>query len=64
MAQMGYLSYINAVTRSDTNTNIDHIFIKCRNIPNLELKSYVLNSCVTDHFPVMVNIGQKSTINN
>ena len=64
MSQMGYLSYINAVTRPDTNTNIDHIFLKCKNIPNLELKPFVLDSCVTDHFPVMINIALKSNEKN
>lgn len=63
MAQLGFESYINHITRFDSNTCLDHIFVNQRlKTDGLELQSYVLDSHMTDHAPTMLNIVAKNLI--
>lgn len=63
MAHFGFVSYINSVTRPETKTCLDHIFV------NRKLKSeYVscktnrLDSLITDHYPVMLTVERRGKV--
>lgn len=65
LSHFGFVSYINAPTRitSGTSTCLDHIFIRDRlNIRDLKYSSYVLQSDLTDHCPIMLNIYMTDSI--
>lgn len=54
----GFVSLINKPTRVQGNskTCLDHIFVRCRDSVYDNLKSVVLHSDLTDHYPVLINI--------
>lgn len=55
---LGFVSYINSVTRFDTGTCLDHIFVREQLNPgSLDFRSFILDYHMTDHAPVMLNIG-------
>ena len=59
LMSLGFLSHINIPTRKTekSNTCIDHIFTR-RNNPKLNaIEKCVLNSNITDHYPIYMNIG-------
>lgn len=58
MAQLGFISYINNVTRPDTNTCLDHIFV-CQKLrtTNFHFQSFILDSHFSDHIPTMLNVS-------
>lgn len=57
MARMGFTPYINAPTRFETKTCIDHIFIRQKlKLKSMIFETYILNSHSTDHAPVMLNV--------
>lgn len=67
MGQFGFMSYINSPTRVSTETSscIDHLFVRKKiNINNLNLKSFIINTDVTDHYPIMLNINSGKNINS
>lgn len=62
----GLVPYVHSPTRvtHETNSCIDHIFIKKKiKTNNLNCKSFVITSAVTDHYPVMLNVSLCNSIN-
>lgn len=55
MAQFGFSSLINTVTRPTLNTCIDHIFIKTKFHSNIA--PIIVLSNITDHFPTIHSLG-------
>lgn len=54
----GFLSYINTITRPQSKTCLDHIFVKNNlKTENIKINSYVISYDMTDHDPVMLNIS-------
>ena len=53
----GYVSFINTTTRQDRlcTSCIDHFFV-CHKPDKYKIKSLVLRSGLTDHFPIILNI--------
>lgn len=67
MGQHGFMSYINSPTRVTTETSscIDHLFVNKKiNINKLNLKSFILGTDITDHYPIMLNINSEKNVNN
>lgn len=65
MAQQGFVSYVNSITRPDSNTCLDHIFVSQKlKSGKLGLSSFILDSHVTDHYPTMLNVRFDSKICN
>lgn len=61
MSLLGFESYINTATRFDSNACLDHVFVNQKlKSNNLALDSYVLDSHMTDHGPIMLNIVSKN----
>lgn len=67
----GYISYINDYTRMQSKTCLDHFFIKSElHKEENDIKSFILQQNVTDHFPTIVSFkletgkSKKSAINN
>lgn len=59
LSQFGFVPFINCHTRvtSTTASCIDHIFVRQKsNINKLGYQSFVLDSDLTDHYPVMLNV--------
>lgn len=64
----GFLSVVNGPTRvtSNSRTHIDHIFLR-RNLvtSTLGYSTYIINSDITDHFPIMINFfSENHTLSN
>ena len=61
MVEKGFVPYINEHTRvtNDTNSCLDHFFIKIpTNISKLlNISPIILQSNITDHFPIIVKIA-------
>jgi len=55
MAQSGFSSLINTVTRPTSNTCIDYIFIKTKSHANIV--PIIVLSNITDHYPTILSIG-------
>lgn len=55
----GFMSYINTITRPQSRSCLDHIFMR-NNMKTSEIlaNSYVINYEITDHDPIMLNISQ------
>ena len=67
LAQQGYNSFINSVTRFDSKTCLDHIFVKHRlgvRSGCLAFESFILDTYITDHAPTMLNVGFVHDVNN
>lgn len=65
MAHHGFLSYIGSPTRVTTETAscIDHLFIKKKiKTNNLKYKSFILDTHITDHYPIMLNVNTEKYI--
>ncbi|KAL3283814.1 hypothetical protein HHI36_017985, partial [Cryptolaemus montrouzieri] len=63
MSQLGFQSYINSITRFDSKTCLDHIFVNTKSKSNnLDLETYVLDIHITDHGPTMINIVSNKKI--
>lgn len=65
MSKYGYISYINKPTRVTTENSscIDHIFIKTKIDKNkFKFSSYILESTITDHCPVLLNIETENNL--
>lgn len=63
LAELGFTSYINTITRNDTNSCLDHIFVKKVQNPNsFGFQSFTLDHHITDHIPVMINILTKKSL--
>lgn len=58
MMGMGYVSYINSITRPETGTTLDHFYVKTRQENNINIKPYILNNDTTDHFPIILQINR------
>lgn len=58
LGSKGFVSYINTTTRQDrvNNSCIDH-FLVCHKPDKHEIKSLVLKSGLTDHFPIILSIN-------
>lgn len=57
MSHLGFKSYINTVTRFESKTCLDHIFVNEKlKTGKLRLESYVLDTHVTDHGPTMLSV--------
>lgn len=64
LSSLGFQYYIKSITRSLTNSCLDHIFVKQKiKSNNLFIKSCILEEDITDHSPVMLFIGQKEKNN-
>ena len=65
LAAHGFLPMFKEVTRTDSGTCLDHIFLrkKAKIIPFV-FTSFVINFDLTDHFPVMFNAERKNQIIN
>lgn len=51
----GYISYINKYTRTESETCLDHFFIRSNKHKNgTDIKSIVYRQDITDHSPIMV----------
>lgn len=62
MAELGYTSYINSVTRVETNTCLDHIFVKQKmKSQRYALSSFILDTYITDHSPIMIHLYKRRT---
>ena len=55
MAQFGFTPVIKNTIRPASNTCIDHIFIKIKSFVNI--KPITIQSNITDHYPIMISIG-------
>lgn len=65
MTQLGFQSYINSVTRFDTGTCLDHLFIRNKKTTkNIDFRSFVIDSHITDHTPILLNITQNTLEKN
>lgn len=51
LAYFGYTSYINAVTRPDSMTCLDHFFVKTK-FSTTEIKSFIFHDKISDHHPI------------
>lgn len=60
----GFVSLINKPTRVQGNskTCLDHIFVRCKDSVYDNLKSVVLRSDLTDHYPVLINIKLNKSV--
>lgn len=58
MANKGFVPYINRPTRSESGTCLDHMFVK-QNINCYNFSSFILDTHVTDHYPIMLHINYK-----
>jgi hypothetical protein len=56
ISEAGFISCINTVTRPDSNTCIDHCFIKLKN--GLKTISAVIYSNITDHYSIAVQFSK------
>lgn len=64
MAHLGFVPFINSVTRPDTNTCLDHIFVNQKlKSRSISLGSFILDSHMTDHYPTMLNVTLDRTLN-
>lgn len=57
MAQLGYVPYINSPTRLESGSCLDHMFV-CQKLGSVDcgMGAYILNTHITDHAPIMLNI--------
>lgn len=63
MAQLGFVPYINRPTRFQSQTCLDHIFVlKKLHMTRYCFSSYILDTHVTDHAPVMLNIAASNPL--
>lgn len=63
LSSYGFQSHINSITRSESGTCLDHIFVKNNNkLSNVYTKPYILNYDITDHFPIMLNFSHATNI--
>lgn len=62
----GFVSTINGPTRvtSSGGSHIDHIFLRKNMIDSLGYSTYIINSDLTDHFPIMLNFFGKMENNS
>ena len=60
----GYISCINKPTRTENNSNtiIDHIFIKYNNYSVDKIKSIIYETTITDHYTIILNLNLDSKI--
>nr|CAI5839588.1 unnamed protein product [Callosobruchus analis] len=69
LQQYGYVSQINIPTRVEANSSmvIDHIFLKANRFitsdSHLICNPILLDNCMTDHYPVLLNIEYSNKIN-
>lgn len=61
----GYISYINDYTRVHENRKscIDHIFVKTNTVSNNGLIPVIIQSSITDHYPIVLVMDFKSNTN-
>lgn len=59
LVENGFLSAVNDITRPESKTCIDHIFIKSKN-PTDQLHSFIFQSKITDHYPIAIHIPYKN----
>lgn len=69
LAQLGFFSYVNKPTRETetTSTLIDHIFIRLNNtnlLKSIDLKSYIFQINITDHYMLLLSINEKLITSN
>lgn len=65
MSQLGFQPYIDSVTRVDSDSCLDHIFVNQRlKTSDHNISSFVLDSHMTDHCPTMLNIIANNKIQN
>jgi hypothetical protein len=50
----GFISCLDKVTRLDSNTCIDHYFVK--SLQQIDVKSIILQNSITDHFTICLHI--------
>lgn len=63
MAQLGFVPYINSPTRFQSRSCLDHIFVLQRlHTIKFGFSSYVIDTHITDHAPVMINITSNSPL--
>lgn len=55
----GFLSAINDITRPQSKTCIDHIFLKSKSSID-KVHSFVFHNKITDHYPIAIHIPYKS----
>lgn len=58
MQGSGFGSAVNGITRRSVGGGscLDHCFVKCQNILFESIKSVILESDLSDHYPILVNI--------
>ena len=59
----GFTSYINTHTRITSNTQscLDHIFVRSRSSAKVECNASVINTNITDHFPIYMSLNNTHT---
>jgi len=58
LVSYGFQPYINSVTREQSETCLDHIFVKTNlNLESMSFSSYVIAHDITDHYPILLNIS-------
>lgn len=58
LARLGFRPYIESITRPETGTCLDHIFVNRKlKVKNMSCCSYILDTDITDHYPIMLNIN-------
>lgn len=66
LQKYGYISYINQITRPDSGTCLDHIFIqnKSNNVTanQLNFQPHILPTSITDHHILFLNINFENSI--
>ncbi|KAL3273735.1 hypothetical protein HHI36_015164 [Cryptolaemus montrouzieri] len=64
LVYFGFLPYIKRPTMFDSGTYLDHIFVKQKlRAMKMKLKSYVLDTHLTDYAPVLLNINSEDFLN-
>ncbi|KAL3266156.1 hypothetical protein HHI36_010341 [Cryptolaemus montrouzieri] len=64
LVYFGFLPYIKRLTRLDSGTCLDHIFVEQKlRAMKMKLKSYVPDTHLTDHAPVLLNINFEDFLN-
>lgn len=60
LSEYNFISLINETTRINetggTGTCIDHIFLKTKNTLNDNYRSFIIKTCITDHYTTVLNI--------
>lgn len=55
----GFTSYINKYTRPESESCLDHFFVKGFQQEESDIKGIVLHNLITDHYPILLSVDLK-----